>query len=52
MSISGEITQQALLRINKVIAKKPKIVLITLGGNDLKKKIPADEAFDNLKQIS
>ncbi|ACD30866.1 lipolytic enzyme, GDSL family [Francisella tularensis subsp. mediasiatica FSC147] len=51
MGISGEITQQALLRINKVIAKKPKIVLITLGGNDLKKKIPAGEAFDNLKQI-
>ncbi|ADA78696.1 arylesterase [Francisella tularensis] len=51
MGISGETTQQALLRINKVIAKKPKIVLITLGGNDLKKKIPAGEAFDNLKQI-
>ncbi|MDE5030033.1 GDSL-type esterase/lipase family protein, partial [Francisella tularensis subsp. holarctica] len=51
MGISGETTQQALLRINKVISKKPKIVLITLGGNDLKKKIPEGEAFDNLKQI-
>ncbi|MDE5010875.1 GDSL-type esterase/lipase family protein, partial [Francisella tularensis] len=51
MGISGETTQQALLRINKVSAKKPKIVLITLGGNELKKKIPAGEAFDNLKQI-
>ncbi|MDE4957207.1 GDSL-type esterase/lipase family protein, partial [Francisella tularensis subsp. holarctica] len=51
MGISGETTQQAILRINKVIAKKPKIVLITLGGNDLKNKIPAGEAFDNLKQI-
>ncbi|BCD90457.1 hypothetical protein fh0823_05960 [Francisella halioticida] len=51
MGVSGETTQQALERINSVLAKDPKIVLITLGGNDLKKKIPAGEAFDNLKQI-
>lgn len=47
---SGETTQQVLLIINKV-TKNTKIVLITLGGNDLKKKILAGEAFDNLKQI-
>ncbi|MDE4957711.1 arylesterase, partial [Francisella tularensis subsp. holarctica] len=51
MVISCETTQQSLLRIYKVIAKKPKIFLITLCGNDLKKKIPAGEAIDNLKQI-
>jgi acyl-CoA thioesterase-1 len=51
MGISGETTQQALERINSVVAKDPKIVLITLGGNDLKKRVPAGEAFDNLKQI-
>lgn len=51
MGISGETTQQALERINTVLAKDPRIVLITLGGNDLKKKVPAGEAFANLKQI-
>ncbi|MED7820336.1 MULTISPECIES: arylesterase [unclassified Francisella] len=51
MGISGETTQQALERINTVLAKNPRIVLITLGGNDLKKKVPAGEAFANLKQI-
>lgn len=51
MGISGETTEQALQRINNVVAKDPKIVFITLGGNDLKKKIPVGEAFDNLKQI-
>ncbi|API86705.1 arylesterase [Francisella uliginis] len=51
MGISGETTQQALERINSVLDKDPKIVLITLGGNDLKKRVPAGEAFDNLKQI-
>lgn len=48
MGTSGETTQQVLLIINKV-TKNAKIVLITLGGNDLKKKILAGEAFDNLK---
>ena len=51
MGISGETTAQALARIDNVIAKDPKVVLITLGGNDLKKKLPASEAFSNLKQI-
>lgn len=51
MGISGETTAQALARINTVVAKDPKIVLITLGANDLKKKIPAQKAFSNLKKI-
>lgn len=51
MGISGETTAQALNRINAVLTKKPKIVLITLGGNDLRNKIPANKAFANLKQI-
>ncbi|AIT08671.1 GDSL family lipase [Candidatus Francisella endociliophora] len=51
MGISGETTAQALQRVNSVIAQDPKIVLITLGGNDLKKNTPASEAFYNLKEI-
>ncbi|QLE78302.1 arylesterase [Francisella sp. Scap27] len=51
MGISGETTSEAFARVDSVVAKDPKLVLITLGGNDLKKKIPAQEAFANLKKI-
>lgn len=51
MGISGETTAEALARIDNVIAKNPKLVLITLGGNDLRIKLPASKAFSNLKQI-
>ncbi|AXA33909.1 arylesterase [Francisella adeliensis] len=51
MGISGETTSEALARVDSVVAKDPKLVLITLGGNDLKKKIPAQEVFANLKKI-
>ncbi len=32
MGVSGETTAQALARIDNVIVKDPKVVLITLGG--------------------
>ena len=51
MGVSGETTAEALARIDEVVVQNPKIVLITLVGNDLKKKLPASEAFSNLKQI-
>lgn len=51
MGVSGETTADALKRVDYVIQLNPKIVLITLGGNDLKKKVPAKVAFANLKKI-
>ena len=48
----GDTTASALQRFEKdVLSYSPDIVLITLGGNDLKNGIAADTAFENLKMI-
>jgi acyl-CoA thioesterase-1 len=50
--IPGDTTKDALERLKTdVLLKSPRIVLITLGGNDLKNKVPKDVAFANLKTI-
>lgn len=50
--VPGDTTASALKRLEKdVLAYSPDIVLITLGGNDLKNGIRADTAFENLKMI-
>ncbi|HJO95514.1 MAG TPA: arylesterase [Victivallales bacterium] len=51
LGIPGETTSMALKRIDKVIELDPKIVLITLGGNDLKNGISKKVTFANLKNI-
>lgn len=49
---TGDTTARALQRLEKdVLSRSPRIVLITLGGNDLKNRIPRKTAFENLKQI-
>ena len=48
----GDTTASALQRLEKdVLSYAPDIVLITLGGNDLKNGIATDIAFENLKMI-
>jgi lysophospholipase L1-like esterase len=50
--ISGDTTARALARLETdVLSKSPRIVLITLGGNDLKNRLPRDQTFRNLKTI-
>ena len=50
--VSGDTTARALQRLERdVLSKSPDIVLITLGGNDLKNGVARDVAFDNLKTI-
>ena len=50
--IPGDTTRTALRRLKRdVLSLDPDIVLITLGGNDLKNGIPKEVAFRNLKQI-
>jgi lysophospholipase L1-like esterase len=50
--VAGDTTGRALQRLEQdVLSRSPRIVLITLGGNDLKNRIPRETAFDNLKQI-
>lgn len=50
--VPGNTTADALKRLeNDVLSLSPRIVLITLGGNDLRNKISKDSAFANLNKI-
>jgi lysophospholipase L1-like esterase len=50
--VPGDTTAGALKRLERdVISKKPDMVLITLGGNDLKNGVSKDIAFRNLMKI-
>ena len=48
---SGDTTKDALARLDKVLAMKPQIVLLLLGGNDYIKKVPKEETFANLEKM-
>ena len=49
---SGDTTASALTRLQRdVLSKSPDMVLITLGGNDLKNGVAKDVAFKYLKRI-
>ena len=48
----GDTTVRALKRLQRdVLARSPDLVLITLGGNDLKNGVAKDTAFKNLEHI-
>ena len=50
--VPGDTTASALKRLERdVLSYSPDIVLITLGGNDLKNGIAAETAFANLTMI-
>jgi lysophospholipase L1-like esterase len=50
--VPGDTTTKAMARLKKdVLAKSPRIVLITLGGNDLKNRVSKETAYQNLKNI-
>ncbi len=51
LGVSGDTTEMALDRIDEVLEWDPKIVMLTLGGNDLKNRISKDTAFRNLRTI-
>jgi lysophospholipase L1-like esterase len=46
--VPGDTTSDALRRIHDVLRRNPRIVIITLGGNDLKNGISKETAFNNL----
>jgi acyl-CoA thioesterase-1 len=50
--VPGDTTASALTRLQRdVLSRSPDVVLITLGGNDLKNGVAKDIAFKNLKRI-
>jgi acyl-CoA thioesterase-1 len=51
--LPGDTTGTALARLDRdVLSRSPRIVLVTLGGNDLKNGVSRSEAFRNLKDIT
>ena len=50
--VPGDTTARASKRLQRdVLSRSPDMVLITLGGNDLKNGVAKDTAFKNLKRI-
>jgi len=50
--VSGNTTGDALARLERdVLAEDPRIVIVCLGGNDMLRRMPADEQFANLRAI-
>jgi len=47
----GDTTENGLMRIDRVIEKHPRIVLLLLGGNDYLGRIPKEKTFKNLDTI-
>lgn len=48
---AGDTTADALSRLEPVLAARPRIVIIILGGNDIRKGVNREEAFANLAKI-
>jgi len=51
LGIPGDTSANALARINDVLIKNPRIVLLTIGGNDLKNGVKKEITFENIKNI-
>lgn len=49
--VPGDTTAKALARLEVVLELQPRIVMITLGGNDLKNGVGRAVAFKNLAEI-
>jgi lysophospholipase L1-like esterase len=50
--VPGDTTVRAMTRLEQdVLSKSPRMVLITLGGNDLKNRTSKESAYQNLKNI-
>jgi acyl-CoA thioesterase-1 len=49
---SGETTASALGRLDgAVLSRRPRVVLVVLGGNDLLRRFPHEETVENLETI-
>ena len=49
--VSGETTAGGLRRVDFVVAQKPDIIIVALGGNDVLRGIPPEITKNNLAQI-
>lgn len=49
--VPGETSADGLMRVDKILAENPSIVIVLFGGNDYLKRVPIEKTFTNLEQI-
>lgn len=49
--VSGDQTGHILARLDSVLNKNPKLILLGIGGNDFLRRIPTEQTHKNLTQI-
>lgn len=49
--ISGDTSAQALSRLPALLARKPKLVVVGIGGNDFMRKVPEEQTRANIAKI-
>ncbi len=49
--VSGDTSVQALARLPELLQQNPKLVIISIGGNDFLRKLPESETRANISQI-
>ena len=49
--VSGETAAQGLARVDAVLAEKPWLVVVELGGNDILRQVPPEQTERSLRQI-
>lgn len=49
--VSGDTSAQALSRLPALLARKPKLVLVGIGGNDFLRKVPEEQTRANIAKI-
>lgn len=51
LGVSGDTTELARKRVGDVIKRKPELVIVFLGGNDLLRRVSIEDTFSNLDAI-
>ena len=49
--VSGDTSAQALARLPDLLAQKPKLVVVSIGGNDFLRRQPENDTRDNIRKM-
>jgi len=48
---NGETATDALERVDAIVALQPKVVVVTLGGNDMLQRVPIEQTVASMRRI-
>ena len=49
--VSGDTSAQALARLPDLLAQKPKLVVVSIGGNDFLQRLPESGTRENIRKM-